>query len=277
MNLLNLIQRPSVPEPWSEGDKIPWDEPDFSHRMLRVHLSQDHDWASRRVSKIDAQIAWITQNLLPQPSKILDLGCGPGLYCTRLASQGHTCTGIDFSPASIAYAREQSSPRCTYHQADVRQADFGFGYDLVMFIFGEFNVFRPEDGAHILRKAAAALHPGGHLLLEVNTFEAVRRQSLPPTSWYSTPNGLFSERPHLCLEERFWHPERHVTTERYLIIDAQTSEVTRYAASTQAYTPEDYRALLESCGFQEVIFWEHFGAETLTPESSLQAITATIR
>ena len=29
-------------------------------------------------------------------------------YCQRLAAQGHTCTGIDFSPASIEYARREA-------------------------------------------------------------------------------------------------------------------------------------------------------------------------
>ncbi|EOI1394309.1 hypothetical protein ACMGOD_005528 [Klebsiella oxytoca] len=32
----------------AEESKIPWDEPAFSQRMLANHLSQDHDWASRR-------------------------------------------------------------------------------------------------------------------------------------------------------------------------------------------------------------------------------------
>lgn len=34
----------------ADESKIPWDEPAFSQRMLENHLSQDHDWASRRLS-----------------------------------------------------------------------------------------------------------------------------------------------------------------------------------------------------------------------------------
>ena len=49
MNLLDLIHRASPPAPWAEGDKIPWNDPDFSRRMLREHLSQAHDAASRRI------------------------------------------------------------------------------------------------------------------------------------------------------------------------------------------------------------------------------------
>ncbi|EBN1049881.1 hypothetical protein LME23_002765 [Salmonella enterica] len=37
--------------------KIPWDEPAFSQRMLENHLSQDHDWASRRLSHVFLPLA----------------------------------------------------------------------------------------------------------------------------------------------------------------------------------------------------------------------------
>ena len=56
MNLLDLLQRTSPPAPWAEGDKIPWHDPDFSRRMLREHLSQAHDAASRRSIIIDEHV-----------------------------------------------------------------------------------------------------------------------------------------------------------------------------------------------------------------------------
>ena len=88
--------------------------------MLKEHLSQEHDAASRRAAIIDGQVAWIHDHLLQgNPTRILDLCCGPGLYANRLARLGHRCVGIDFSPASIAYARERSEAgglSCTYIQ-----------------------------------------------------------------------------------------------------------------------------------------------------------------
>ena len=48
MKLSDITSRTSAPVPWSEGDNIPWDDPDFSERMLKEHLSQEHDLASRR-------------------------------------------------------------------------------------------------------------------------------------------------------------------------------------------------------------------------------------
>jgi len=109
LKLLDVVHRHGDPKPWAEGEKIPWNDPDFSRRMLNEHLSQEHDAASRRFETIDNHVKWIHgQVLKANPTRVLDLGCGPGLYTNRLAKLGHHCVGIDFSPASIACAREQA-------------------------------------------------------------------------------------------------------------------------------------------------------------------------
>lgn len=111
--------------------------------MLKEHLSQAHDAASRRFEIIDEHVEWIhNQVLRGNPTRILDLGCGPGLYTGRLARLSHCCVGIDFSPASIAYAREQAEEaglECTYLEQDIRTANYGAEYGLVMLIFVVFS------------------------------------------------------------------------------------------------------------------------------------------
>ena len=276
MKLQDIVRRQSVPKPWAEGEKIPWNDPDFSRRMLNEHLSQEHDAASRRFEIIDKHIEWIHNQVLKgNPTRILDLGCGPGLYTSRLARLGHRCVGIDFSPASIAYAREQAEKaglECTYIQQDIRTADYGDEYGLVMSIFGEFNVFRPGEARGILEKACRALVPNGFLLFEPHTFEAVVKIGEQPSSWYSAEKGLFSEEPHLCLEENFWDTENNVAIQRYYVIDAATGGVARYSSSMQAYTNEEYRSLLAKCGFGKVVFYPSLGGSAGSPEDYLMAI-----
>jgi SAM-dependent methyltransferase len=258
LSLSDILNRKIPPEPWAEGEKIPWNDPGFSERMLEEHFSQDHNEASRRSVIIDRHVAWIHHDLLAEkPAKILDLGCGPGFYTSRLAALCHECRGIDFSPASIAYARreaERAGETCEYLEQDVRAADYDEEYGLVMMIYGEINVFRPHEAREILSKACHALEPGGRLLLEAHTLEQVRSIGREGATWSSAGRGLFSERPHLCLQERFWDENRQVATQRYFIIDVKTSAVTRYAASIQAYTEQEYRTLLEDCGFGDVEF-----------------------
>ena len=273
LKLLDIVHRQRDPKPWAEGEKIPWNDPDFSRRMLNEHLSQEHDAASRRFEIINNHVRWIHDRVLKRnPTRILDLGCGPGLYTNRLAKLGHRCVGIDFSPASIAYAREQAEEaglECMYIQRDIRTADYGDEYGLVMSIFGEFNVFRPEEARGILEKARRALVPGGFLLLEPHTFEAVVKIGKQPPSWYSTEKGLFSDEAHLSLQENCWDTEGNVAIERYYIIDAATGEVVRHSASTQAYTDEDYRSLLAECGFGEVVFYSSLDGSVGSPEGDL--------
>lgn len=156
-----IVARALPPEPWAEGEKIPWDDPAFSERMLREHLSQLHDAASRRMEVIEAQVAWLHETLLGgEPGRVLDLGCGPGLYTHRLAQLGHHVRGIDLSPASIRHARDAAARdgiEVEYIEGDMRDVGLGQDHDLALLSYGELNVLRREDAAAILAKTRIAL------------------------------------------------------------------------------------------------------------------------
>ncbi len=253
MPLDDILNRVVPPQPWDEGDKIPWNDPEFSQRMLQEHLTQRHDLASRRAAIIDKHVDWIHRELLGgQPGRLLDLGCGPGLYTSRLAALGHDCVGIDFSPASIDYARQQpidGPGNCQYLQGDLRQVDYGEGFDVVMLIFGELNTFRRDDALIILRKARAALKSDGLLLLEPHTYEFVEVHGREQPTWRSSKGGLFSMRPHLLLSESFWDASLRVATQRTFVVDVETSATTKFVETMQAYTLDDYTAILREAGF----------------------------
>jgi SAM-dependent methyltransferase len=255
---LNDLTALPPPAPWRDGDNIPWHEPGFSRRMLEHHLSPGSDSASRRPETIDAHVARVHEEILSgRPGRLLDLGCGPGLYTSRLARLGHTCEGIDYSPASIEYAVETAQReclRCSYRCEDIRTAEYGDGFDLVMLISGELNVFRPEDARAILRTARAALDDGGTLMLEAHPFDHVRRIGQRARSWYAASRGLFSDELHVLLQEHAWDEATSTATTRYTVIDAATAGATVYAQTFQSYSDDQYRALLNECGFKDVTF-----------------------
>jgi SAM-dependent methyltransferase len=263
MKLTEFVGLRRPPRPWEDGDNIPWHEPGFSARMLREHLSQEHDAASRRTPRIDRQVAWIHETALARrATRILDLGCGPGLYASRLARLGHECVGIDYSPASIAHARaeaEREGLACRYLHQDIREAEYGAGFGLAMLLFGEFNVFRPRDADRLLAKCRAALSPGGLLLLEPHTLAAVEAAGKAAPSWSAREQGLFTDRPHLYLEEHHWDGPTRTATTRFAIINAETAEVSCYAHTFQGYSTAEYQARLEHHGFAEVEFLPSLG------------------
>ena len=259
ITFLDVVNR-QPPQPWIDGEKIPWNEPGFSQRMLAEHLSQVHNAASRRFGLIDQHVAWIHQHVLgARPARILDLGCGPGLYLNRLAQSGHSGTGIDFSPASIAYARataETAGFGVLYRLDDLRTAEF-WGpsephYDLAQLLYGEFNTFRLADAQAILRKAHGALRAGGFLLLEPSTFASIHALGTPRPSWYTAQAGLWSDRPHIVLQDNAWDGEQCAAVERYTIIDAATGALVQHAMTTRAFEEDDLADLLKAVGFANI-------------------------
>ena len=276
-SLFHIIQRVQNPEPWSEGEKIPWSDPGFSERMLSHHLSQEHDLASRRFEIIERHVKWIHNHLGGKPAKILDLACGPGFYSNRLAKLGHNCRGVDFSPASIKYAQEQAKKdglMIEYALDDIRTADYGIENDLVMLIYGEFNVFKLEDIKLILSRAYDSLKEDGIFIAEPNRYETVKREGTSPATWYSSKGGLFSPKPHLCLMENFWDPDVQITTTRYFIIEAETNMVTLHASSMMAYKREDLELLLRGVRFRDIIFHESLSGGTKDLDKNLEVIEA---
>jgi len=276
--ILDIVNRAPNPAPWSEGDNIPWNDPAFSERMLAEHLSQEHDLASRRSSTIDEHVGWIFATVLGgRPARVLDLGCGPGLYAHRLASLGCEVVGLDFSPASIRHAIEVAGDHkdnCRFVRADVRDADFGGGFDLVMMIFGQLNVFPRDRAMEILAKAHAALAPGGRLLLEVQAAAQIQAGGEAGPSWYSAASGLFFDRPHLVLQENAWNAEARASTTRFMVVDAATGGVSSYALSNEAYTEDELESALHRAGFSEVETYPSLRGTEAVRETDLPVVLA---
>lgn len=266
--------QPTASDVWSGAYKIPWNDPDFSRRMLREHLTQDHDLASRRTESIAMQTAWMQKTFLGGSSAhILDLGCGPGLYARHWLPYGHRYHGIDFGPASIAYAQQTiTENEATFALGDILTTPYGGPYDVATLLYGELNVFSPESCRAILQKTHAALKKGGRIILEVHTEVAVRRAG-SASSWYKTAQGLFSERPHICLMESRWYDHLEVARQTFHVIHlesvADSEAVETYHSTMQAWSLEGYMALLYEAGFDEI------KVETALPGSHADLILLT--
>ncbi|MGL1861089.1 MAG: class I SAM-dependent methyltransferase [Pseudodesulfovibrio sp.] len=272
---LDIIK--TIPSPdtlWNGAHKIPWNDPTFSARILKEHLSQDHDLASRKQQTIEAQAQWINSHCLSGgPASILDLGCGPGLYSRLLAGDTHQYMGIDFSPASIEYARQKYGVDSQYdfRLGDVVKADFHGPHDVVAMLYGEINVFSPDNCRRILTKGFESLDSGGTLLVEFQNPTAVNAMAQAPKSWTrAEEGGLFSDTPYVCLTESHWFEEQAVSLQCFHVLTEGADEATTYRSTTQAWSIEDLHALLRDIGFAEVSDHDDWPV----PDDSLKLLTA---
>ena len=236
---------------WDGAYKIPWNDPDFSRRMLAEHLSQDHELASRSEGWLGQQVAWIHEDLLRgRPARILDLGCGPGLYMNRLIPLGHCGRGIDFGPASIDYARAHAPEpsACDFVLGDIRDGGFGGPYDLVMILFGELNVFSPEEASRIVRYAQDSLAPGGRLIVELQSPAAVEQAGLSAPQEQRARAGLFSDQPYRCSTTNQWLADQQAAIQTFEVEVEGCSEKAMYRSTTKAWSDQAFCRLLTEAG-----------------------------
>ncbi|MFC8128343.1 class I SAM-dependent methyltransferase [Streptomyces sp. NPDC057302] len=102
------------------------------------------------------------------PGSALDLGCGEGGDAIWLARQGWRVTATDISRVALGRAAEHAAQEGVADRVDWQQHDLGESapagsYDLVsaQFLHSMHDMPREE----ILRSAAAAVAPGGTLLI----------------------------------------------------------------------------------------------------------------
>jgi SAM-dependent methyltransferase len=271
----HIYNRPQPPTPPQDAAaNLPWDDPDFSERMLREHLDQSHGAASRRRVEILRLVDWLWDKLaLRAGSRILDVTCGPGLYAVEFARRGCTVYGIDFSPASIRYARQSAAEaglaeRCTFELRDVRTMDVPPGsFDAALFIYGQLAVFTPQEAADLLRRCAAALRPptaaggGGRLAVELLDFERIDKTD--SNWWYTDNKGLWGDFPFLHLGERYWDAEHSLSFEQFHLLNLETGELREYTVSDQAYPTPAMVAMLRQAGFGRVDVFPNWGGTEL--------------
>ena len=256
-SLWEIYRRAERPLPWHNGGNLPWDDPDFSERMLREHLNENHGAASRVTAERRRQIEWLWEKLgLQAGQRFFDVTCGPGLYAVELAQRGLRVQGIDFAPAAIAYARELATAadvadRCTFTQQDIHQMTVEPAqFDAAMLIYGQLGVMRREEAQVVLNKIYAGLRPGGRLCLEL--LDPTKVDKKESNWWYTDSKRLWGDAPFLHLGERFWDEAAQMSLERFYVVHLETGKLDVVELCDQIYAPEEIAAMLQTAGFATI-------------------------
>ncbi|SDD19068.1 class I SAM-dependent methyltransferase [Rhodococcus tukisamuensis] len=133
-----------------------------------------HDWDARYAgdeltwgAAADPTVVAVATALTA--GRALDLGCGEGRNALWLANRGWRVTAVDFSTVALtkghraaAHSPRSVRDRVDWVRADVTQVELPPNYDLVLLTY--LHLPRSPRRA-LLRRASAALAPGGTLLL----------------------------------------------------------------------------------------------------------------
>ncbi len=244
----------------------------FPKRMLREHLDQSHGAATRADPERELITNWFWEKLnMQEGDHILDVTCGPGLYAVEFARRGCTVKGVDFSPASIAYARDLAaqndvSAQCHFVEQDVRTAEFEEdSFDAALFIYGQLAVFPRDQAQALLNKIFRALKPGGMLCIELLDQEKVDKSK--SSWWFTDDQGLWGDRPFLHLGERHWLPDEQISVEQFFIIDLESGKTTEINLSDQTYAVPEMVQMLGDAGFGSVDVYPNWSDLPLYDES----------
>lgn len=271
LDINRLSQLQAKPVPYSAGEEHFWTDPHIATQMLAAHLDPNTDAASRRPETIQRSVAWIVETLgLCAGDAVLDLGCGPGLYASRLAQYRLQVTGVDFSENSIQYARQQSLD-IAYRCQNYLQLHDESQYEAALLIYGDLCPLAPEQRTLLLANVMRALKPGGSFVLDVTTPRLRQRIGLK-NSWYAAQSGFWKPDPHLVLEQGFAY-ENNLYLDQYTILEAD-GKISVYRQWLQDYTAETIRAELEVNGFAVQSLWGDLTGSPYEPSGDWIGIIA---
>ena len=238
------------PQIYAESGNKFWDDEHISKYMLAAHLDPEGDAATRKKAGIIDSVNWITELCGGTNKKLLDLGCGPGIYAELLTEKGFEVTGIDFSRRSIDYAMENSQKKnlkIAYYYQNYLDIDYREEFDIVILIYCDFGVLSPENRRILLNKIYQALKPGGRFILDV-FHEPYLKLFQEMQNIYYEQNGFWSPKEHVVMQKNQFYKESKNTLESYLVITE--NECKRYNIWNQIYTADLLEKEVTETGFR---------------------------
>lgn len=265
-NKIELFNEPKSQEKF-------WDDEHISKYMLEAHLNTEWDAASRKHSTIKQTCGFINSiinnDITPN---LIDLGCGPGLYCSELYDKGFNVIGVDYSKRSIEYAKENAikhNRKINYLYKDYLTMDYKNDFDIAMMIYCDFGVLSKAKRKLMLQKVYKALKPEGYFIFDIwsNNHQELNRNY---KSWdIKESGGFWSSIPYIEFVNKIYYEDYKVSLKQHVILK-EDGDVQVYNLWEQLYTVDSISRLLEESGFKVIgIYGDLTGAKYNTKSESI--------
>jgi cyclopropane fatty-acyl-phospholipid synthase-like methyltransferase len=277
MMFQTLQQINQRPEPFScyTADQL-WTDEYVSSRMLEFHLNENLDISSRNHAFMDKSADWMVSRFsLGRDTEMCDFGCGPGLYASRLARRGVRVTGIDFSPSSIAYAKNvaaQEKLDIDYVCQDYLSFASDRRFDLISMIFCDFCALSPKQRASLMAKWRGLLGPEGAVLLDVfslRQYEATEEKALYE---YLPDGGFWTQEPCYVFQNTFKYETEKVFLDKYVIYEQnRTRQIFNWL---KCYSLDALKQELADNGFSITEHYANVAGEPYRDDAMEMAVVA---
>jgi dTDP-3-amino-3,4,6-trideoxy-alpha-D-glucopyranose N,N-dimethyltransferase len=193
----------------------------------------------------------------PEPRRLLEIGCGPGLRLAVLRQwRGkYLPEGLDSDPEMLRLARKRL-PGLPLHQGDMRDFALDGRFDAILCLFGMIGYLRTTtEVTQALQRMRDHLAPGGVLLLE------------PWLSAEAVTDGHVKAdravRPGLTVQRMNYSRvvgNRSLIDIHYLIGDESGVRHVQEKKTLTMFTDAEYRGALRDAGFGNVVL-EAYGPQ----------------
>lgn len=253
MNFDILKQYLNEPTLYESGNAIMWIDPYISKQLLACHIDSSNDLASRNELKIKKTINWIIEKYGKNTGKILDLGCGPGLYTDKLQKLGFNVVGIDFSETAIEYAKSKNN-KVDYHCLNYLDIKYENEFDIVIMIYMDFCVLRPTDRERLLKNTLKALKKNGIFFVDILSNRNIGKM-ITQNSWEYCEKGFWSDKPYLVLNNGIMYENDQVLLQQNIVFQDNT-ETKNYLFWNTYYKHEDMKNVFIGKGFTDIEYPE---------------------
>jgi SAM-dependent methyltransferase len=269
MIISELTKYGKKPEIFKEGTSNFWEDEYISKGLLQAHLEPEWEAASRKHNFINESVKWIYEIASPvRFPKLLDLGCGPGLYAERFCNQGYEVTGIDFSIRSINYAKEKAkvgNKNIKYHNKNYLEIDYNNEFELITLIYCDLGVFSDLQRDTLLQKVYSALKDGGKFIFDVFTPNNYEVKVESNTWGINDGSGLWKPDTHISLDSHYIY-DNNVRLNQSIVIDKE-DKVDVFRIWDHSYTRDSIIDVVSKIGFKKMEVYSDVAGTTYRAES----------
>jgi glycine/sarcosine N-methyltransferase len=198
---------------------------------------------------------------------VVDCGCGTGAQLLPFAGKGLVCLGFDPDPSLVAVARRKLAP---FPKARIEEGAFAdlprlaeIPSDLLLCL-GNSIVHVPQvEAGKFLSDAAAALTPGGVLLVQLLNYERLFQDGVEELPLLRSEDGAVEFRRRYD-----WESRRKVAFHTALrLATAEGPRIVRNEIPLFPLFPEELWELAANAGFRDIRFYGDFSRTAFSEES----------